>query len=237
MSPPLVLALACAVVIGLCWRYRKAPRLIAWFAGPLGFFLAFGLPPLLYAAAGQANSDNGMTALLAVDAIAAVGFLFEALLAHKYHPVITPFICGIFGFTMAVTVADWPQVAHRSAALLPRTGKEIGKAITHIHAAPAAHGQAAHQQEVYLVAFVIGVAVLFLLVRGLHKRREQREGALPVAQPIMAQGLGVGRFASSLWGRRKGKATRGSFGRPQTRPALGGGGPGPGGDPTPAGRR
>lgn len=220
-SLPLVFAALGLTFMYLCRRYERSPivspRVLAWLALPAGFFIAFGVPPLLYAAGGEAYSDTGMTVLLVLDFFGGGVFIFEAFFAHRYHPVGTPFSCALFGFAMAVTWADWPQVTTYVKRLPGKVGKTMGRESRHIHALRGAHGQAAHQQHVYLVLFFIVVLVLYLVLRGRYKSRTQHgEGQVAIPGPVLDRDLGVGTFFKRLWG-RKGRSQHG-FGN-------GGGGP------------
>ena len=214
-SLPLVFAALGLTFMYLCRRYERSPivspRVLAWLALPAGFFIAFGIPPLLYAAGGEAYSDTGMTVLLVLDAFGGGVFVFEAFFAHRYHPVGTPFSCGLFGFALAVTWADWPQVTTYVTKLPGKAGKVMGQESRKIHALHGAHGQAAHQQHVYLVLFAIIVVVLYLIARGRYKSRTQQHGGAPAAipGPVLDRDLGVGTFFKRLWGRKKAQGQHG----------------------------
>jgi hypothetical protein len=187
-----------------------SPRALPWVAAPTAFFVAFGVPPLLYAAGGMAYSDNGMTVLLILDTVTLCVAVFEGFLAHRFHKVTTTFLCGLFGFCVAVTWADWPQVTHFITHLPGQASKSMGKESRHI---AATHGHATHQQYVYAVVIAIAVGVVVLAARSRHNSNVRVEGLDPQAipQPVMDRSLGVGTFFGNLWS--AGRKTRPGFQR------------------------
>lgn len=205
ISPAFVFAAIGLALMYAMWRYRDSPlvspRAMPWVAAPTAFFLAFGVPFLLDAASGAAYSDSGMTMLLILLVVTFFASVFEGLIAHKFHKVTTTFLCALFGFCVAVTWVDWPQVTHFMVRLPKRVGHSMGKESRHV---AATHGHATHSQYVWAVVFAIAVVVAVLIARSRHNSHIEEEGLDPqaVPQPVMDRSLGVGSFFGRLWSAR-----------------------------------
>jgi len=188
---PLIVALLSFTVAWACWHYHKLKlhRGTPWFTAIGAFFAAFAVPAILAAGAGLANTDAGMAVLLVLAAICGIRFAIESFIGHKYHPVRTSFFGAVFALDMAEIFADWPQVRHQGATLLPKVGKVIGRTSAHIRTGQAMHGQTAHQQITTLLVVGGAVVGVFWLWNRMHKKRNQ-----PVApEPFLSNGVPINR--------------------------------------------
>lgn len=225
----LVIGLICFAVAAILWRYKKLPRGIAWFAGATAFFIWFAFPALPAALAGKAaTSTPWLVALLVALIFGGAAFFFETLLAHRYHPVGTPFLLTIFAVAAGTTYAAWPQIEHRSARMLPKASAALGRTFSQIRSRQATHAATAaassHQATVLLTVAAIVIVVFFVLLHRVHSRR----GAVRAAAPVLRPGQGPMALL------------RGQFGAPKPyrgTPGIGNFGPGPGNAPMPAGKR
>jgi hypothetical protein len=183
MTSPLILAILCVALFWVLRRYGHGPRVRAWLIGGAAFFGVFASTALLGALLARTGSGDGLGVLVIVLIVSGLMFLFEALLAHKYHPVGTPFVSVIFGASAAVAVADWHAVRHEGTHLLPKTASAIGKEIHHARNGHLLqHGQSAHQAAVLLAVAAIGVLFAFAV---MHRRHARHGTPGPAPRPVM----------------------------------------------------
>ena len=221
LAAPMVFAVIGIVLMVACWRYEHSPlmspRAVPFIAAAAAFFLLFGLPPVLYAISGAFYSDSGMTALLGLDVFGFLVCFFEPVLAHKFHPIGTPFLCSWWGFSLAVTFADWPTVTHYVAKLPSKALKSIGHEAHHNQASKHSFNHVPHHDYVILVLFVVGVIAAGIIALVAHKRREEKRQNTGQEQPALPQraapeGLGIGTYYAQWRADRKAKKrSKGAF--------------------------
>jgi hypothetical protein len=179
-------------------RYKHGARLQAWLAGATAFFAVFGVPALLAAGLTVTSTPSGLGILVVALIISGLMFVFECILGHRYHPVITPLIAVVFASALAVAWANWDTVKREGRSLLPKTATAISKDIRHArHGHLLAHGQSGHQAAVLLALVALGVVVALVF---LHRRQH---GPTPAPRPIMKQGvkgLPVGGLLGKVFG-------------------------------------
>ena len=187
------------LVLYLCRRLRKFPRLVAIMCAFGAFFAAMAFPVLIGSIADRGATNVGLTVLLMIDVAGAVVFVGEVVFGNKHHPVMTPLVCTVFGLSLAATVVDLPLLKTHSTQMLPATAAALRQQIAHARTVHATSASAVSAQYSHLLLLGLGVLVFVLVLRWNHNRTHQ-------PQPKRLTSGGGGGILSRFTGGKKGSS-------------------------------